>query len=303
MSPASSTGREFSRSSPARRLNAWSSAASFLAAWFSSSKPLSVPSKAVSVKSASSAAPRPTPCCWLRTRRKHPPMREWPRSLEHASSVCLCPPRKRLFRLHDGYFVQKEVSVAFRAQAPLFVCTKEQTRYAPARCREVPSAYLQAPARGHDPRPRRLHLRRHWQEVSGFSWRYRRECARPRAHAHREGNPPRSGTRHSPLEPISQCLPGPARLQTCRMVRPRSRVLRQQRHGSARWRAQARAALWTPAERGCRDNREEASLFGLEQFFSWPHLRRHQRYFHGKVPLALRARRPRSGVRAFQRRR
>src|SRR6202045_5293402 len=174
MSPVSSTGREFSRSSPARRLNAWSSAASFLAAWFSSSKPPSVPSKAASAKSASSAAPRPAPCCWLRTRRNHPPMREWPRSLEHAFSVCLCPPRKRLFRRHDGTFVQKEVAVAFRAQAPIFICAKDQSRYASARCREVPPAYLQAPPRGHDLRPRRLHLRRHWQEVFGFSWRHRR---------------------------------------------------------------------------------------------------------------------------------
>src|SRR6267378_3015947 len=71
MSPAFSMGREFSRSSPARRLNAWSSAASFLAAWFSSSKPPSVPSKAASAKSASSAALRPAPCCWRRTQRKH----------------------------------------------------------------------------------------------------------------------------------------------------------------------------------------------------------------------------------------
>src|SRR5882762_114180 len=261
MSLASSTGREFSRSSPARRLNAWSSAASFLAAWFSSSKPPSGPSKAASAKSASSAAPRPAPCYWLPT-GNHPPMTERPRSLERASSVCLCPPRKRLFRRHDGYFIQKEVSGAFRAQAPVFVCAEDQTRYAPARCREVPPAYLQAPARGHDPRPRRLHLRRHWQEVSGFSWRYRRECAWARARAYRESNPPRSCPRHSPLEPLSQCLPGSARPQTCRLVRARSRVLRQQRHGSARWRAQARASLWTSVGRGCRDNREEASLLG-----------------------------------------
>src|SRR6266481_6207119 len=210
MSPASSTGRKFSRSSPARRLNAWSSAASFLAAWFSSSKPPSVPSKAASAKSASSAAPRPALCYWLRTRRNHPPMTERPRSLERAASACLGPPRKRLSRRHDGYFIQKEVAGAFRAQAPVFVCAEDQTRYAPARCREVPPAYLQAPARDHDPRPRRLHLRRHWQEVSGFSWRYRRECAWVRARAHRESNPPRSCPRHSPLEPLSQCLPGSA---------------------------------------------------------------------------------------------
>src|SRR5216684_7331001 len=188
MSPASSTGREFSRSSPAERSSAWSNPASFLAAWFSSSKPPSVPSKAVSVKSASSAAPRPALCCWLRTRRKHPPKMEWPRSLERAFSVYLCTPPKRLFRRHDGHFVQKEVPVAFRAQAQTFRGAKGQTRYAPARCREVPPAYLQAPARGHDPWPWRLYLRRHRQEVSRFLGRHRRECARSRASENRAGD-------------------------------------------------------------------------------------------------------------------
>src|SRR5258707_14711744 len=162
-------GREFSRSSPARRLNAWSSAASFLAAWFSRSKPPSVPSKAASAKSASSAALRPAPCCWRRTRRKHPPMTEWRRSLERASSVCLCLPPKRLFRRHDAHLAPKEVPVAFRAQAQTFGCAKGQTGYALARRREVPSAYLQAPACGDDPRPRRLHLRPRGQEVYGLS--------------------------------------------------------------------------------------------------------------------------------------
>src|SRR5882757_7112524 len=181
MSPASSTGREFSRSSPARRSSVWSNPASFLAAWVSSSKPPSVPSKAASVKSASSAAPRPALCCWRRKRRKLPTKLEWPRSLERAFSVYLCPPPKRLFRRHDGYFVQKEVPVAFRAQAQTFRGAKGQTRYAPARCREIPPAYLQAPARGHDPRPWRLHLRRHWQKVSLFLGGPRRECAQSRA--------------------------------------------------------------------------------------------------------------------------
>src|SRR2546421_3126072 len=188
MSPASSTGREFSRSSPARKLSVWCSAVSFLAAWFSSSKPPSALSKAASVKSALSAALRPVPCCWQRTRLKHPPMTELRRSLERGSSVYLCPPPKRLFRRHDGHFVQEEVPVAFRAQAQTFGCAKDQTRYAPARCREVPPADLQAPARGHDPRPRRLHLRRHWQEVSRFLGRHRRECARSRASENRAGD-------------------------------------------------------------------------------------------------------------------
>src|ERR1700687_6084282 len=167
MSPAFSMGREFSRSSPARRLNAWSSAASFLAAWFSTLTPPTVPSKAASAKSASSAALRPAPCCWRRTRREHPPMPEWRRSLELASSVCLCPPPKRLSRRHDAHFAPKEIPVTFRAQAQTFGCAKGQTRYALARRREVPFAYLQAPPCGDDPRPRRLHLRRRSQGISG----------------------------------------------------------------------------------------------------------------------------------------
>src|SRR5205807_2562129 len=124
--------REFSRSSLARKLSAWSSAAWFLAAWFSSSKPPSVPSKAASVKSASSAALRRAHCRWRRTRRKHPPMTEWRRSLERASSVYLCPPPERHFRRHDGRFVQKEVLVAFRAQAQTGPCENRQIRLAPA---------------------------------------------------------------------------------------------------------------------------------------------------------------------------
>src|SRR5436309_1672107 len=190
MSPAFSMGRESSRSSPARKLSAWFSAASFPAAWFSSSKLPSALSKAASVKSASSAALCPAPCCWRRLRRKLPPMTEWLRSLERASSVCVCPPPKRLFRRHDGHFVQKEVAVAFRAQAQTWSCENRQIGLAPAGCREVPTAYLQAPAGGDDPRPRRLRLRCYWQEVSRFSWRNRRKRARTRAYPHRESNRP-----------------------------------------------------------------------------------------------------------------
>src|SRR2546430_4088631 len=124
MSRASSTGRESSRSSPARKLSVWCSAVSFLAAWFSSSKPPSAPSKAASVKSTLSAALLPMPCCWHRTRLKHPPMTELRRSLERASSVYICPPPMRLFRRHDGHFVQEKVPVAFRAQAQTGSCER-----------------------------------------------------------------------------------------------------------------------------------------------------------------------------------
>src|SRR5216684_828770 len=98
MSPASSMAKEFSPPSPAKRLSAWSNAALFPAAWFSSWKPPSEPSKAAFGKSALSAALRPMLYCWLRTRRKHRPMTEWQPSREPASSVNLCPPLKRRFR-------------------------------------------------------------------------------------------------------------------------------------------------------------------------------------------------------------
>src|SRR6266568_3612528 len=34
---------------------------------------------------------------------------------------------------------------------------------------------------------------------------------------------------------------------------------------------------------------EEAPFFGLGKLLSWAHFRRHQRHFHGKVPVAIRA--------------
>src|SRR5437016_1869011 len=245
---AFSMGKEFSPPSPVAKSNDWSNAVSFPAAWFSSWRPPSAPSKAACAKFALLAARRPMPCCWLLTGQEFPLTTESPRFPEHASFANPYPLRKRLFRRHDASFVSKEVSGPFREQAQTGAGENYQAGLAFAGCRTISSAHLQAPSRGYDPRPRRLCFRFHRQKVSRFSWWHCRERSRARASAHRESHPPRSRPRHSSLESLSQYLPRPARAQTRRMVWHGSRLFFQQRHGSHRWRNEAGAPLWTPVQ-------------------------------------------------------
>src|SRR5256885_13322953 len=46
-------------------------------------------------------------------------------------------------------------------------------------------------------------------------------------------------------------------------------------------------SVWTPVQRGCGDDSEEAPFPGPGEFFSWAHVRGHQRHFQDRKSTRL----------------
>ena len=132
-------------------------------------------------------------------------------------------------------------------------------------------------------------VRRQRQEVSGFSWRYRRQCPGLRAPADRPRDSARGGPRDPPFEPLPQRVPGTPGAQTGEVVGNGPRVFLEQRHRSYRGRAQTRAARDAcKGRRGC-SRAGQGENFGAGKFVSWANVWRAGDYLDGEIPRTVRA--------------
>ena len=206
------------------------------------------------------------------------------------------PPRRRLLRRHDAQLLQEKLESAASAKDREIWRRWFQARRLSAGCREVSSAHLQAAACHHDARQRRVRFRLHGEKVSGFPRRHRRQRARARTSAHCQSDSPRSRARDSSFQPLPQRVSGTSGAQARGMVRARSRVLREQRHGSRRWRDEAGAAPWPQSGGVGRHTGEKAPFPGFGEFLSWPYVWRCQCHSNGEIPPALCSGRPWRGV-------